>query len=308
MTLSHLDITKLSSIPNIKTLLLKAALKRSSYDSQKPSDVSLPKDKLYYDGYVLDERSYRLYHQVVDWQLESEIIHPCYLHSLAFPLHIMLLLLPDFPFPLLGLVHVNNRIRQLRPIKNAEKLAVSSCFEQLELHPKGWLFSIKVEFYSGSELVWESISTNLFRTNHSHEVDPSAKHSRVPFISPINSPWKLSSNLGRRYAKVSGDFNPIHLTKLSAKLFGFKQHIIHGMWTKSYCISTLQKITPSLFMQPFEINTTFKQPLYLPNQVNMAVQTFESGSVYEEQYFKVVGIGANNEQHSLHLLGNVRAI
>jgi hypothetical protein len=308
MALSQLGITKLSSMPNIKMLLLKAALKRSRYDRQSFSDTSLPERKLGFDGFQLDEPTYRLYHQVVDWGGESEIIHPCYLHSLAFPLHIMLLLLPEFPFPLLGLVHVNNQISQLRPIRRGDKLAATSCFGPLELHPKGWLFSIKVEFYCGTELVWQSVSTNLFRTNHGHAVDPIAKYSTATVTNPINTTWDLSASLGRRYAKVSGDFNPIHLTKWTAKLFGFKQHIIHGMWTKSYCVSALQKISPKLFSQAFEFNTSFKQPLYLPSQVNMAVQPLVSSITGDEQHFQVLGIRGNNEQSPLHLIGHIRAI
>ena len=107
---------------------------------------------------------------------------------------------------------------------------------------------------------------------------------------------------------MSGDFNPVYLSKWSAKLFGFKQHIIHGMWTKSYCISELRKINSLLFMDAFVINTAFKQPLYLPNHVNMAVQSFKSESVHYDQHFKVVGIEANHEQQPLHLIGNIRAI
>jgi hypothetical protein len=308
MTLSHSSTAKLSSVPNIKMLLLKAALKQSSYKRQKPSDISLPNKNFYFDGVELNDASCLLYHQVVDWELESDIIHPCYLHSLAFPLHIMLLLLPEFPFPLLGLIHVNNQIRQLRPINNGEKLCVSSCFEKLKLHPKGWLFSIKVEFFSGSEVVWQSISTNLFRTDHGKAVNQSNKYSIDTFTKPIVTTLKLNASLGRRYAKVSGDFNPIHLSKWSAKLFGFKQHIIHGMWTKSYCISMLQKMDPSIFLHAFEINTTFKQPLFLPNQVNLSVQSNESNSAHDKQHFKVVGLGEYNEQQPIHLVGNIRAI
>ena len=308
MTLPHLGITKLSSIPNMKMLLLRAGLKRSSYGQKEFSETSLPRNKFYYDGFQLDEPTYRLYHQVVNWGLGAEIIHPCYLHALAFPLHIKLLLLPEFPFPLLGLVHVKNQITQVRPIKKGEKLAATSCFGPLELHPKGWLFSIKVEFYNGSELVWQSVSTNLFRTTHDQAIYPIAKYSVATFAHSVNTSWELSTSLGRRYAKVSGDFNPIHLTKWTAKLFGFKQHIIHGMWTKSYCVSALQKVNPKWFSQAFEFNTTFKQPLYLPNKVNMAVQPLESGSADDEQHFQVLGIGANDEQRPLHLMGHIRAI
>lgn len=308
MTSFSLGETKLASIPNIKLLLIKAALKKSKYEPQNFSEVILPSIKFYFDKVVLDKPNYRLYHQVIGWDPDSNIIHPCYLHSLAFPLHIKLLLQAEFPFPLLGLVHINNQISQIRPIKKEEILSVTSSFGQLELHPKGWAFSIKVEFYSGTELVWQSISTNLYRTKHGLAVAPSKENFLNSFTNPFNLTWTLNANLGRRYAKVSGDFNPIHLTKWSAKLFGFKQHIIHGMWSKSYCVSGLQKINPSLFLKAFEINTMFKQPLFLPSQVNFSVQSFGPEKAHEELHFKVLGISANNEQQPLHVIGNIRSI
>jgi hypothetical protein len=79
------------------------------------------------------------------------------------------------------------------------------------------------------------------------------------------------------------------------------------MWTKSYCISSLQKINPALFRQAFVIDTAFKQPLYLPSQVNMAVQSLRGDSSHDEQQFKVVGLGADDKQQPLHLVGNIRA-
>ncbi|MFQ3192211.1 MAG: acyl dehydratase [Paraglaciecola sp.] len=289
-------------------MLLKAVFKKNSFDSKANADIALPQHTFSYNECVINENACKGYHQIVGWDPNSEFIHPCYLHSVAFPLHIKLLLIPEFLFPLLGLVHVKNQICQLRPIRKYEMLSVTCCFGELKLHPKGWLFSIRVEFYSSSELVWKSISTNLFRTNHGHIVEKIHECTVGTASDTTHLPWRLSSKLGRRYAKASGDFNPIHLTKWSAKLFGFKQHIIHGMWSKSYCISTLQKINPSLFMQAFAVETTFKQPLYLPNKVNMAVQSFESDSAQAEQHFKVEGIMANNQQPPQHLIGSIRPI
>jgi hypothetical protein len=308
MARSLLGTTKLLNIPNTKFLLLKAALKRSSYDLQRAANVALPNKKLYFEGIELNELYSRRFHQVVGWESESDRLHPCYLHSLAFPLHLLLLLLPEFPFPLLGLVHVNNQITQKRPIMKGEKLSVSSCFEQLQLHPKGWLFSIKVEFYRDSELVWHSISTNLFLTKHGREVESTARQYGDTLTYDVIANWQLKANLGRRYANVSGDFNPIHLSKWSAKLFGFKQHIIHGMWTKSYCISALQKVNPTIFKHAYEVNTAFKQPLYLPSEVELVTQTSDSGSINDELYFKVLGNIPFNGQLPLHLTGNIRSI
>lgn len=308
MTSSHLITTTLLHIPDIKILLLRAALKKSSYDPKKMFKALLPKKIFYFDGFELDESNYKLFHQVVDWKSESDFIHPCHLHSLAFPLHIMMLLLPEFPFPLLGLVHVSNQITQMRPIKNDDRLVISCCFGELVLHPKGWLFSIEVEFHSDNGLVWQSTSKYLFRTEHNYNVKPISIDGTGIFTSHINETWKLSANLGRRYAKVSGDFNPIHLTKFSARLFGFKQHVIHGMWTKSYCISMLHQSRPSLFLQAFDIKITFLKPLYLPNQVGMMVEILDTANINKGQDFKVVGNKVNNQQPPLHLTGHIRAI
>jgi acyl dehydratase len=308
MIICNLNTIKLTHIPNIKVLLLKALLKKSSFHLSNLSTMKLPLEKFYYNNVVFDEEGCKRYHQVVDWDDNSEFVHPCYLHSLAFPLHLKLLLLPEFVFPLMGLVHVKNKIKQVRPIKKSEKLQLCSSFEQLKVHPKGWLFSIRAEFFSGNEAVWESVSTNLFRTQHSHVVVAEDKPLKKNFANPVNTTWHLNSNLGRRYANVSGDFNPIHLSKWSAKMLGFKQHIIHGMWTKSYCISELQKVSPLLFEQAFEINTLFKRPLYLPGQVIMATQRFELKSADNEQQFTVQSVGVNDQEQPLHLIGNIRAI
>ncbi|WP_339725182.1 MaoC/PaaZ C-terminal domain-containing protein [uncultured Paraglaciecola sp.] len=308
MSLSTTGALNLTNIPNTKFLLLKAAFKNASYNPQQIGLVSLPIKKFCFEGIALNEVRCRNFHQVVGWDLDSDRLHPCYLHSLAFPMHMMLLLLPEFPFPLLGLVQVNNQIIQERPIKKGERLSVTSCFEQLELHPKGWLFSIKVEFYNGSELVWKSISTNLFLTKHGRQVNSIVQQSTDNFSYDINTSWQLEANLGRRYAKVSGDFNPIHLSKWSAMLFGFKQHIIHGMWTKSYCISELQKHNPKIFNHAYLVNSAFKQPLYLPNQIEIFSQTSGSNSLSEGLHFKVVGTKPVNGHQPLHLTGNIQPI
>ena len=42
-----------------------------------------------------------------------------------------------------------------------------------------------------------------------------------------------------RYAGASGDFNPIHLTGLTGRLFGFPGAIAHGMWSLARCAAQL---------------------------------------------------------------------
>ena len=100
----------------------------------------------------------------------------------------------------------------------------------LEDHPKGRQFTLVTEARVGGELVWEDFSTNLRRGKGSGDEKKRAAREEPP---PPSADWTLDGGLGRRYAAVSGDRNPIHMHDLSAKLFGFPRAIVHGMWTKA---------------------------------------------------------------------------
>ena len=72
--------------------------------------------------------------------------------------------------------------------------------------------------------------------------------------------WRLPGDLGRRYAAVSGDGNPIHLYPLTAQALGFKRQIAHGMWTKARCVAALETGCPT--RSPSRV--AFKKPVFLP--------------------------------------------
>lgn len=280
---SNFISVQLPTIPNIKWLMVKAPFKKTL----KHSPPVLPNNEIWVDEVKIDESKLALFHNVVAWQGEAAELHPCFIHTLAFPIHLKLLLEPTFPFPLLGLVHIENQIHQFRPVKRSETLKLVCRIGELEAHKKGWLFSVITECFSQEELVWKSASVNLFRTKHNAQVLVKSKND-CAFEQPISTlNWQLTSDLGRRYAKASGDFNPIHLRKWSAKLFGFKQHIAHGMWTKSRCLSELQILDAESFNQEFEVNCRFKQPLFLPAEVTMLTESATKELVDKGYQFKV---------------------
>ncbi|WP_395406958.1 MaoC/PaaZ C-terminal domain-containing protein [Pseudoduganella sp. UC29_106] len=53
--------------------------------------------------------------------------------------------------------------------------------------------------------------------------------------------WQLADDEGRRYAQVSGDWNPIHLWRWSARLFGLREPIVHGMHTIARACALLEQ-------------------------------------------------------------------
>ena len=68
-----------------------------------------------------------------------------------------------FPFGAVGLVHVENRIVQHRPIGIGEPLTIDVRPTQLEPHPRAATFSLVTEATSASEMVWEDARTMLRR-------------------------------------------------------------------------------------------------------------------------------------------------
>ena len=87
----------------------------------------------------------------------------------------------------------------------------------------------------GGELVWECDSVYLGRGAGTDDAPRGDSPPALPEGPPV-ARWRLPDDLGRAYAGVSGDLNPIHLHPLSAKAMGFRRQIAHGMWT---CARTL---------------------------------------------------------------------
>jgi acyl dehydratase len=126
----------------------------------------------------------------------------------------------------------------------------------------------------------------------------SAEQSTAP-LAGVDAPtgvvhWKLAGDLGRRYAAVSGDRNPIHLYPLTAKAFGFPTTIAHGMWTLARSLSAVQNRLPSSFVNEAE----FRKPILLPSTV-----VFGSTADGDGLTFGVRG----TKKPSIHLVGRVVA-
>ena len=230
------------------------------------------------------------YNRVCGFSLRDEL-PPTYPHMLAFPLHLALMTDGSFPFPAVGLVHIANRITQHRPVRLGERLSLRVHAGPLQPHPRGRQFPIITEARVGDELVWEEASVNLRRGSGSgsgsglgvgsdsdSDSDSGAASGAgadagatplaetTPEELPATAQWRLPGDLGRRYAAVSGDHNPIHMHSLSARLFGFPSAIAHGMWTKARCLAALEGRLPGAYT----VSVAFKRPIPLPTTVAFA--------------------------------------
>lgn len=230
---------------------------------KKKNSSTLPNLTLTLHATSIDRQHLAAYNTVCGFT-QSDILPTTYLHMLVMPLQMALMVEKDFPFPMLGLVHIANKITQYRPVNACEKVNISCCFGELKAHDKGQQFTLLANVYVGNELIWAEETTYLFRQAIANSSEEKPKSEKTQKASPtFNALWTIPADTGRRYAAVSGDNNPIHLYNTTAKLFGFPRAIAHGMWTKAKCLSMYEGRLPDAFV----LDVQFKLPVLLPAKV-----------------------------------------
>ncbi len=291
----------LSSSPSMLPLFARAGAamipgsSRLPFVGSGPRSGELPDLTLVLEDVAVDRERLADYDRVCKFPLRDQL-PATYPHMLAFPLQLSLMTDPGFPFPALGLVHIANQIVQHRPIRISEELQIKVWATGLGPHPRGTQFDLRSEARVGGQLVWYEVST-ILRRGGSHGDGAERTHgdgaerthgdgaertrgdgaertrgggakrrASEEAALPVSATWRLPGDLGRRYAAVSGDRNPIHIHPLSARLFGFPTAIVHGMWTKARCLAALDPRLP----ESFSVEVEFKKPILLPATVEFS--------------------------------------
>ncbi|WP_166264523.1 MaoC/PaaZ C-terminal domain-containing protein [Marinobacter caseinilyticus] len=221
---------------------------------------------------------------------------PTWPHVLAFPLHLKLLTEQAFPLPLLGLVHLRNRIIQQRAIGVGELLDIRAHLDGQTVSDRGLEFDLITEAWSAGKKVWEEVSTSLFREprHNGASLKPTRTFPALPHY-PNSLTLAAAASIGRQYGRLSGDLNPIHIHLLTAKVFGFPRAIAHGMWSQAHCIALLeqQQNWPG---GPMTVACQFKKPLLLPGTAQLNWQSNNDHWDYQL---------LNTQGNAPHLTGNI---
>lgn len=271
----------LSEIPKIRLYqprVLKALLPKKP---AKLSSIALPSEKLRVENVSLNAKHLKEFKTLCGFDKTSNDIPLCYPHVISFGLHMQLLTSESFPFKLLGTVHIENNIERFSRMSLEKSYNAETYFDNLTPHHKGASYDIVTEYRNAenNELVWREHFKNLvmlpskFRDlDVAENMDTGkivASRPKIP-CSERAEVWKLRSQLGRQYGAVSGDRNPIHLYPLTAKIFGFKRHIIHGMWTLSRSNASADALLRANDWNPerLSLSNRFFRPIFLPGTVH----------------------------------------
>lgn len=210
---------------------------------------------------------------------DSEFLPLLYPHIIAAPLHLSMVSHPAFPLKMMGSIHLSNHILQHRRLRVSEKIDIDCFLGGKRNVEKGLEFDIETKVSVKNERVWESITTALIRGRFGEEEKGSdrAKLSMTE-DAVFLAEWAVPAGTGRRYAGITGDFNPIHLFPLTAKLFGFKRDIAHGMWSLANAVGRLDM---SIDDRPVRIDAAFKGPMFMANTARLHSRSDESGRKFD---------------------------
>lgn len=266
---------ELTEMPSLSKLYLNAAASAAKQRLAKASpEVTLPSKAIQVRGVSADLAKLTQFAHLMG-KPARDVLPSGYVHALAFPVAMSVMVAEDFPLPLLGMIHLRNQVEHFAPILFTDVLTIRSWARDLSGHRRGTQVQLVVEVLSddGTELLWRGVSTYLAKGIYLPGLDKPAAASeqgdRPTFTPPQpTAQWKLGVDTGRAYAAVSGDFNPIHLSVLSAKALGLRRSIAHGMYAAARVVADISSPEP----ESFSWDISFETPMFLPATVSLHIQ------------------------------------
>lgn len=214
-------------------------------------------------------------------------------------IHMEMLTHPRFPLPAMGVVHLRNHIAVYEPIPIDAPLHYACHLEPLRVTDKGDEIDLVTSATVDGKVVWRSVITMLSRARKVNRRAKAATVGQEPTgpVEPLRSVvLNVPEDLGRRYARIAGDFNPIHQHALLAKPFGFKRAIIHGMWSLARAVAECQNDLPA---GPIAIDVAFRRPVFLPSTVVLNVARGAQGLEF---------VIVSKDGRTLHLRGTIQPL
>jgi acyl dehydratase len=223
---------------------------------------AVPRIDAVLDRFCVDRRHLGRYRRVCG-DSESTQLPITYPHVLATPLHLAMIACEAFPVSLFGVVHLRNRIVQHRPLHVDDTGTIHAWLDGHRETARGQELDLQTQVHVGGEVVWSETSTMLARRHNRARVprtrEPGLPTLEVPPRQDVTtSTFVVAPTVGRQYARVSGDFNPIHIANVAARLFGFKRAIAHGMWSLARCAA---EIGGAAFSRPCTLDVAFRRPI-----------------------------------------------
>lgn len=184
------------------------------------------------------------------------------------------------PYPLARVMNAGCRIELHEPLPAGERLLVRARLEALDDDGRRALITQRV--ITGTRSAPDAIVADLrayvpLAKKPKSKKDTVKERPTVPEEAREIAFMQLGSKAGLDFAKLTGDFNPIHWLSPYAKLAGFRSCILHGFSTMAHAIEALNRaVLEGQVTRLSSIDVRFTRPLPLPARVGVYV-TDEGG-------------------------------
>jgi hypothetical protein len=192
-------VVELSEAPPSGVVYRRAALGLLT----RRSGTQLPDTTLVLRDVATDRGRLAAYDKVCGYRL-ADTLPATYPHVLAFPLAMALMSAGDFPFPVVGLVHVANRVEQLRPIGADEHLELTVRAADLREHERGRQFDVRATASVGDDVVWRGVSTYLRKAGKGTPREPEPP---PPAPAPATAIWRVGADVAKPKLRRAGHLN-----------------------------------------------------------------------------------------------------
>ncbi len=198
------------------------------------------------------------YTEIINWNREE--IPPLFPYVLSTHIHFELVNDKRFPFSPYGLLHKKEQIWCKKSLTYNSNWSITAFIETYRILENGIEFDLVSELTIEGELVWKSTTTAFKRLKQKERSSKPADTIDTEKGILIDVP----AYYGRKYASISNNIDPIHISTFLAKLQGHKTAIMYGMWAMARSLSEIKEIK-----YPLNIISYFKASIPIPSKIVM---------------------------------------
>lgn len=198
--------------------------------------------------------------------------------------------LGNIPYPLMSVVNGGCRLEIHGDLPDDEPLVVTAQLAGID--DDGRKAILRQRVVTGTASNPEIVVARMDPIVIYGKRDPNAPRKKravptVPQDAHELARWRISRSAGLDFAKLTGDFNPIHWIRPYARMSGFKSTILHGFGTMARAIEGLHSAQFAGATPVRTFDCRFTRPLVLPGDVGLYVR--QSGDVREVWVGKSAG-------------------
>ena len=189
---------------------------------------------------------------------------PSFAFIAAFPVLTQCLLQSNIPSRLMGLIHISTEFISHQDPNWLLPSDIEVEISDMSQTPKGLLYRIETRIYQQARLTVTNINTMLDKNRRYKSQREIGDNREELELGKAICSIAINTSTAIKYAKLSRDFNPIHLHPWLAKKFGLPKSLIHGMFNVHYLLS---RLLSNSRLEGNKICVEFNRPCYLPNRV-----------------------------------------